>query len=160
MPSLSSQGAGALQAMIQPNPAVMRGENAAYWQRASDFNWVPISDTAGDAALTQFQVVARDNGLAGGLRTFARNVDFRLYFIDPPALDLNEADKYLQRRSWAGTWLETARGSTPDSTLLIAVGSVTLARGQPSRYAQVWQFDPKVANWGLRMLLLTPRLAG
>lgn len=156
MPSLTNTGAGALQAMLQSTPAVMGGENADYWQRASESDWRPIAQVAGDAALSQFQVVARDNGLAAGLRTFARNGDFRLYFADPPAMDLSEADKYLDRRSWAGVWQETARGSSADSVLLLAVGSVTLARGHPSRYAQVWQFDPKVANWGIRMLLLIP----
>ena len=156
MPSLTNTGAGLLQAMLAPNPMVVRGENGAYWQRASESDWQPIGDAAGDDALSQFQLVARDNGLAAGLRTFARNGDFRLYFVDSPALDLSEADKYLARRSWAGVWQETARGSSADSALLFAVGGVTLARGHPSRYAQVWQFDPKVANWGIRMLLLTP----
>jgi hypothetical protein len=159
MPSLTNTGAGALQTMLQSNATVMHGENAAYWQRASESDWQSIEDAAGDAALSQFQVVARDNGLAGGLRTFARNGDFRLYVEDPPTLDLSAADKYLKRRAWAGAWQETARGSSPDSVLLFAVGCVTFSKGHPSRYAQVWQFDPKVANWGIRMLLLTPASA-
>jgi hypothetical protein len=156
MPSLTNAGAGELLAMLQPNPMVMRGENGAFWQRASESDWQPIGDAAGELALSQFQVVVRDNGLASGLRTFARNGDFRLYFMDPPALNLSEADKYLERRSWAGEWQEIARGRSADSALLLAVGAVTLARSHPSRYAQVWQFDPKVANWGIRMLLLIP----
>lgn len=123
----------------------------------TDCDWRSIADPAGDAAISQFQDVARDNGLAGGLRTFARNGDFRLYLEGGSAMELGVANKYLDRRPWAGTWQESARGSSPDSTLLYAVGEVALAKGDVYQYAQVWQFDPKVANWGMKLLLLWRR---
>jgi hypothetical protein len=129
-------------------------ENMSIWEQAADCEWQPIADDVGAQAISQFQDVARDNGLGGGLRTFARNGDFRLYLEGMSAMGLDAANASLDRQPLAGTWRESSRGKSPDSTLLFAIGEISLTRGGHYQYAQVWQFDPKVANWGMRMLLL------
>jgi hypothetical protein len=134
----------------------MLHENLSIWERAADCQWRLIADDVGAQAITQFQDVARDNGLGGGLRTFARNGDFRLYVEGMSAMGLGATNAYLDKQPLAGTWRESSRGKSPDSTLLFAVGEVSLTKGGRYQYAQVWQFDQKVANWGMRMLVLRP----
>jgi hypothetical protein len=152
-------GPSQIQAMVQSDPAFEQDENSGIWARAGDCGWQPVSDGAGGRAISQFQDVARDNGLGGALRTFARNDDFRLYIDAMSAMGLGPANSYLDKQPFAGTWREISRGGSADATLLYAVGELSLPKGHVYQYAQVWQFDPKVANWGVRLLLLRP-LAG
>jgi hypothetical protein len=50
-----------------------------------------------------------------------------------------------------------ARGRSADSTLLYSVGEVTDRNKRSTHaYVQIWQYDPKVAIWGLRVLLVNP----
>jgi hypothetical protein len=129
-------------------------ENLSVWEQAAECKWPPIADDLGARAIGQFQDAARDNGFGGGLRTFARNGDFRLYVEGMNAMGLGAANAYLDKKSPVGTWRESSRGRSPDSTLLFATGELSLTKGGRYEYAQVWQFDQKVANWGMRMLLL------
>jgi hypothetical protein len=149
-------GPALLEDMLQSDSMPLKDEYAELWRRAVVCGGRSIADTAGNVALTQFQDIARDNGLAGGLRTFARVSDFRLVLEGVHAMDMGEADQYLKRSAWAGTWRESSRGSSADGTLLYAVGEVALAKGRTYEYGQVWQFDAKVANWGIRLLMLRP----
>ena len=54
-------------------------------------------------------------------------------------------------------WREAARGHSADASLLYAVGDVTdTKKNSRHAYVQIWRYDPRIANWGLRVLLLTP----
>ena len=149
-------GSTLVQGLLESDRSLERDENLRLWEQAADCEWHAISEEAGDRAISQFHDVAHDNGLAGGLRTFARNGDFRLYVQDIKPMPLAQANTYLNRQPLLGTWRDSARGRSADSTSLFAVGEVSLHNGANYRYAEVWQFDPKVANWGVRLLLLMP----
>jgi hypothetical protein len=140
-------------------PALMREllqQNASIWRSAADCDWRPITEPAADSAISQFEQVARDNGVAAGLRTFARTRDFQLYEGEPSPIALGEANKYLDRQDLVGVWTDTGRGRSADSSLLFAAGEVLLPKGRRYQYAQVWQYDPKTANWGVRLLIIRP----
>jgi len=58
-----------------------------------------------------------------------------------------------------GAWKDKAPRSLrrfPPSAY--SVGELGRVANQRSSYAyvQIWQYDPKVANWGLRILLISP----
>jgi hypothetical protein len=127
---------------------------SAAWGQVDERPWQPMTNDAAAAAISQFRTVGRDNGLAGGLRTFARNGDFHLYLNDQTPADLGQANQYFSLKAWRGEWQEFARGRSADSTLAFAEGEFAPAKGVRYHYTQVWQFDPKVANWGLKVLSL------
>jgi hypothetical protein len=127
--------------------------------RQSDCDWQPITQPAGDSAISQFEQVARDNGLAAGLRTFARTHDFLLYGVEAGPMALGAADKYLDGHDVLGVWIDAARGRSADSSLLFSAGEVLLPKGRRVKYVQVWQFDPKTANWGVRLLMIGATLS-
>jgi hypothetical protein len=149
-------GSSLLTALLQSQQAFATDENADLWHTAFECHWRPIADAAGNRAISQFEDAARDNGLTGGLRTFARNGDFRLYLQGMGEMALGRANRYLDHHDMEGAWLDSARGSSADSSVLFAIGEVSLSRGRRYQYVEVWQFDPKVANWGVKMLLLRP----
>jgi hypothetical protein len=149
-------GPAQIEDMTQAERTLIRDENFEVWVQAGGCDWHPVSDGAAGQAITQFRDVARDNGLGGGLRTFARNGNFRLYIDGMNAMELDAANRFLDKTPFAGTWRETARGGSPDATLLFAVGELALPKGRLYQYAQVWQFDPRTANWGMRLMLLRP----
>jgi ketosteroid isomerase-like protein len=108
-------------------------------------------------AINDFQLAAQQNGLAAGLRTFARNGDFWLYTEGSPPMAIGAAEPYLDKHSMTGSWRETARDGSADSTLVYTLGELTDANHRISHaYVQIWQYDPRVANWGLRVLLVSP----
>ncbi|HEX4509054.1 MAG TPA: hypothetical protein VH328_03215 [Burkholderiaceae bacterium] len=109
----------------------------------------PVAVPAADAA-TAFQSVAAREGLGAGLRTYARNEGFRLLLEGQPPMDLARAERQLRTRVVKTAWRAVAHGASLDATLRYEVGA--LAHGA---YAQIWQYDPRTANWGLRVLLLT-----
>jgi ketosteroid isomerase-like protein len=115
-----------------------------------------IAADAPNHAVSDFQAGAEKAGFAAALRTYARNGDFRFYTDDRPPMDgVPAASNYLGAHPIAGAWNEVARGRAADSTLLYTVGELVDAHGQSTHsYVQIWQYDPKVANWGLRILLL------
>ncbi len=149
-------GSSLVSGLLQLQQVFATDENAELWHRAFECDWHPINEPALDRAVTQFEDAARDNGLSGGLRTFARNGDFRLYLQGMKPMALGPANLYLDHHDLKGTWLDSARGVSADYSLLFAIGEVSLSRGRRYQYAQVWQFDPKVANWGVKALLLRP----
>ena len=122
----------------------------------SDCDWRPLTESAGDRAISQFEQVARDNGLAAGIRTFARTGDFQLYGAEAGPMALGASNRYLERHDLVGTWTDTARGRSADSSLLFVAGEVLLPKGRRVQYAEIWQYDPKIANWGVRVLMISP----
>jgi hypothetical protein len=149
-------GSSLIADLLQSQQGFAPDENAAIWRSAFECDWRPITDVAGNRAVSQFEDAARDNGLSGGLRTFARNGDFRLYLEGVKAMSLEPANRYLDHHDLKGTWADSARGVSADSNLLFAVGEVSLSHGRRYQYLEAWQFDPKVANWGVKTLLLRP----
>jgi hypothetical protein len=72
-------------------------------------------------------------------------------------MGLAAANQYLTGYAILGAWKEDGRGRSADSTLAYCVGVLSDANRQSRHaYAQIWQYDPKVANWGLRILLINP----
>jgi ketosteroid isomerase-like protein len=114
-------------------------------------------DAAGHAA-SDFQDTARRDGIAAALRTYGRDVDF-VFFTDEqlPIDGAAAASQYLSDHPLKGVWKEVARGRSADASLMYSVGELTNS-GQRSThaYVQIWQYAPKVANWGLRVLLINP----
>lgn len=116
-----------------------------------------IADDAVSRAMSDFQGTARQDGFAAGLRTYARDGDFRFYGGGEAPMGPAAANQYLTSHAVQGAWKEDARGRSADSTLAYSVG-VLGGANQRSRhaYVEIWQYDPKVANWGLRILLINP----
>ncbi len=67
------------------------------------------------------------------------------------------AGAYLDAHAMAVDWKEAARGRSADSTLVYCVGELAGNSHQSTHaYVQIWQYDPKAANWRLRVLLINP----
>jgi len=113
------------------------------------------ADAVGRAIL-DFQVTAAGDGLPAGLRTYARTMDFRFLAEGEAPLGLAAAVAYLSDHPIHGAWTEQARGRAADSSLAYSVGEFGEANKTAYAYVQIWQYDPKIANWGLRILLLSP----
>ena len=103
-----------------------------------------------------FQNVAEHDGVAAGLRTYARNAGF-LFFADGEIpMNTAMAVRHLAHYT-VGSWREIRRDRSADSTVAYSVGELTDAwSGTTRTYVQLWQYDPRVANWGLRILLINP----
>jgi ketosteroid isomerase-like protein len=115
-----------------------------------------ISDDAPDNAISDFQAAAGQAGFAGALRTYGRNGDFLFYTDQHLPMGIAAATVYLAAQV-AGTWKQAARGRAADSTLLYTVGEIADSDGRSTHvYEQIWQYDPKVSNWGLRILMINP----
>jgi hypothetical protein len=116
-----------------------------------------IADDAAGRALHDFQETVRQDGVAAGLRTYARTADFRFYTDAQPPMSLGAANRYLTASDVLGTCQESARGVATDGGDGYAAGMLnTAGRDGGHSYLQFWQFDPRVANWGLRILLIKP----
>jgi ketosteroid isomerase-like protein len=113
------------------------------------------ADAVGRAIL-DFQGTAAGDGLPAGLRTYARTMDFRFLAQGEAPFGLTAAVAYLIDHTIHGAWTERARGRAADSSLAYSVGEFGEANKAVYAYVQIWQYDPKVANWGLRILLLSP----
>jgi hypothetical protein len=110
-----------------------------------------------ERAMADFQRTAQQDGLAAGLRTYARDGDFRFYIQGASPMNAGAASDLLKQASALGSWSENARGRSSDGSLAYSVGQYTDAKkGGRHSYLQIWQYDPKVANWGLRLLLQSP----
>jgi hypothetical protein len=117
-----------------------------------------VAQDAAGHAVNDFQDTARRDGIAAALRTYGRDADFVL-FTDgqPPIADAGAASLYLGDHPFEGAWKELARGRSADASLLYSVGELTDSRMRSTHaYVQIWQYSPKVANWGLRVLLINP----
>jgi ketosteroid isomerase-like protein len=116
-----------------------------------------ISDDAPGNAISDFQAAASQAGFAGALRTYGRNGDFLFYTDQHFPMGIAAATVYLAAHEVTGTWKQAARGRAADSTLLYTVGEIVNTQGQNTHvYEQIWQYDPKVSNWGLRILMINP----
>jgi ketosteroid isomerase-like protein len=109
-------------------------------------------------ATHEFQATCREDGLAAALRTFARTADFRFFTDSELPMGVAAANQYLTGRAIpGGVWKQMAGNRSADSTLAYSVGELSDANDHGSHaYAHVWQYDPRVANWGLRILLVNP----
>jgi len=107
-------------------------------------------------SIDEFRTVARVDGLKAALRTYSLNSGLRFYMdgqepMDGPVPVL----QYLSGHTIAGRWQEYTQRGSVDSTLTYSVGEILDEQGVGSHaYIQVWIYDPRVANWGLRLLLL------
>ncbi|MHB8476103.1 MAG: Cif family virulence factor [Steroidobacteraceae bacterium] len=114
-----------------------------------------IVDHALDHAMQDFQNTARQEGIAPALRTYARTADFRLYIDGEAPMGLSAANRHFYDRTLSGTWMEDVRTSSADVSLAYSVGVLGGTNRPGSHaYVQIWQYAPKVANWGLRLLLI------
>jgi ketosteroid isomerase-like protein len=114
-----------------------------------------IADEAPSHAVSDFQDGAEKAGFAAALRTYTRIADFRFYTDGRPIMGVAAATDYLAAHPVSGAFRQVARGQAADSTLLYTVGELADAHGQSTHsYVQIWQYDPRVANWGLRILLI------
>jgi hypothetical protein len=112
---------------------------------------------AADRVIADFERTAARDGLASGLRTYARTRDFELYVEGRAPLRLDAADQYLAHRAARGQWQEMHRVSATDATLRYTAGRISRgAHRKAYAYLELWQYDPVVSNWGLRILLLAP----
>jgi ketosteroid isomerase-like protein len=120
-----------------------------------------IAEDAAGEAMRAFEKACRQDGLAAALRTYARTADFRFYTDGELPMGLGAADRHLSapgaHAAVLGTWREAAHGRSRDSSLAYAVGALYSANQRSSyAYVQIWQYGAKVANWGLRILLINP----
>jgi ketosteroid isomerase-like protein len=115
-----------------------------------------VAQGAIDEAILKFQREAQQDGLAAGFRTYARDGDFRFYIDGSPPMGAGAASHLLKGR-FIGEWTVNAQGRSANSALAYVVGEFTEAN-KDSRHSflQIWQYDPKVANWGLRIFLQNP----
>ncbi len=117
-----------------------------------------VAQDAARHAASDFQDTARRDGVAAALRTYGRDVDF-VFFTDQqlPIGGAGAAGQYLSDHPLKGAWKELARGRSTDASLMYSVGELTDGSKRSTHaYVQIWQYDPKVANWGLRVLLVNP----
>jgi ketosteroid isomerase-like protein len=116
-----------------------------------------IAQDALGKAMRDFEHTTQQDGLAAALRTYARDGDFRFYVEGEAPKSAGAASRFLAGGAPVESWSEEAHGRSADSTLAYSVGrSSDTKRGGRHAYLQIWQYDPKVANWGLRILLITP----
>lgn len=116
-----------------------------------------IAENAADHALSDFQATAQEDGLAAALRTYGRDTEFLFYTDEQSPAGIWAAVAYLTTHAVGGAWKEVARGQSADSTLMYSLGELTDEKRHATHaYVEIWQYAPKVANWGLRMLLVNP----
>jgi hypothetical protein len=129
-------------------------DQASYTPRSAPLQSL-IADHALERAMQDFQNTARQDGIAPALRTYARTADFRLCVDGEVPMELAAANRYFFDRALPGTWTYDVRTSSADVSLAYSVGVLggTNRRGSHA-YVQIWQYSPKVANWGLRLLLI------
>jgi ketosteroid isomerase-like protein len=116
-----------------------------------------IAEDAASRAISDFQDSVRLDDFAAGLRTYARTADFRFYTEGEAPMTLGTANRYLTGHPAPGAWQEDVRGRSGDCSLAYCAG-VLRDSHQAARhaYTQIWRYDPRVANWGLRLLLTNP----
>ena len=115
----------------------------------------PAADAAVSQAITDFQSTAGQDGIAAALRTYARTRDFRFYTDTRAPMGLADANQYFTDQPILVTCEEQSRMRSADSTLAYCGGVFTdVRRRSRHAYAQIWQYEPRVANWGLRVLLI------
>ena len=119
-----------------------------------------VAEDGAAEAVLDFQETCRQEGFAAALRTYARTADFHFYTEGEMPMGVAAANRHLAAHAAPavlGAWQEVGHGRSLDSSLLYTVG-VLGGSNQRSRYAyvQIWQYGARVANWGLRVLLINP----
>jgi ketosteroid isomerase-like protein len=125
------------------------------WPALEPSPTLAAADAVGSAT-RDFQGTAADDGFAAGLRTYARNGDFRFYAEGEAPMGLAAAVGYLTIHKIEGAWTEKSHARSADSSLAYSAGELGAANKAAYAYVEVWQYDPKVANWGVRLLLISP----
>jgi hypothetical protein len=143
------------------------GHFVTVWKRDTNCRWHAeidggvshgVIDEAAGQAISEFRDTARQDGFAAALRTYAADTGFEFYgdgqvTIEGPAA----ASAYLRGYARPGAWKEDARSRSADSTVAYSVGEFVDGSKQSTHaYLEIWRYDPKVANWGLRVLLVSP----
>jgi hypothetical protein len=114
-----------------------------------------VNEDALGQAVSGFQTTCQQDGVAAGLRTYARNGDFLFLMDDAMPMGLKNADLSLTDSGLTGIWREIDKGRSTDAALAYSIGTLfDDRRGFAHTGVQIWQFDPTVANWGLRILLI------
>jgi hypothetical protein len=151
--------AGITYGGLAPREDRLSADHATY--RAADAPpALLIDEDAIGRAAGEFWTTCREDGVAAGLRTYARNGDFLLLTDHEAPMGLKQADLELTQSDLSGSWQESDRGRSADAALAYSTGSLFDEQRRFSRPGvQIWQFDPKVANWGLRILLLGSAVA-
>jgi hypothetical protein len=140
-------GPAAAEDRVSPDHATRRASNAP--------PALLIEEDAIGQAASDFWRTCREDGVAAGLRTYARNGDFLLLAEHQAPMGLKQADLDLTQSELSGNWQESDRGRSADGTLAFSTGSLFDEQRRLNRPGvQIWQFDPKVSNWGVRILLL------
>ena len=120
----------------------------------------PAKFLAADAparTIEDFQVTAQTDGLASALRTYARDQNFQFFADQQFPAGAGAATVEVSAHPVSGHWQEAARGRSVDSTVVYCVGEIMNGEGHATHaYLEIWQYDAKVANWGLRVLLVNP----
>jgi hypothetical protein len=115
----------------------------------------PGAAAAVSQAISDFQSTAAQDGIAAGLRTYARTPDFLFYGDHTGPLGLADANHYFTAHPVLGTLEEKSRIRSADGTLAYCAGEFTDVKLRGGHaYAQIWQYEARVANWGLRVLLI------
>jgi hypothetical protein len=119
---------------------------------------MPINGEAGARAIEEFEHIADDEGVAPALHVYALDHGFHAAIDGAPLTrGPGEASVYLTSHPMPGVWRDDTLGHSSDGSLLYASGVLDGGRGRvPLQYLQIWQYDPKVANFGLRLLWLGP----
>lgn len=104
-------------------------------------------------AQQDFGAASHSAGILPALRTYARNSDFVLIVDGEEPMSLAPADAYLRAHSLQGDFVSLRDAASTDSSIAYSIGEFS-ASAKRFAYAQIWQFDPLVANWGVRLLLL------
>lgn len=113
------------------------------------------AELATRGAAAAFAFALRIEGLPAGLRAYARNQKFHLLLNGEWPMQLAAVDRQLSRHPLRGELSERSSFLSRDGTLFFAEGRFVAAGKQAAMpYAALWQYDPKVSNWGLRILLL------
>ena len=109
-----------------------------------------------ERAMREFASTLGGEGLAAALRTYGRNNDHMLY-VDghEPFAGMDAANTFLVAHPLHAQSKETARDLSADSSMAFSWGEFAVEKSNVPGYLQVWQYDPKVANWGLRLLMLS-----
>jgi len=108
------------------------------------------------AAIGDFERTAAAEGVAAALRVYALDQGLRLV-IDGTAIarDAGEATLYLKAHPVNGDWHASRRARSGDGTIAYVQGFISDERRRTTRhYVELWQYDPRVANLGLRLLWL------
>ncbi len=142
-------------ATATPEPK-LKPDQAVYTSRDAPAQRL-IAENAAGQAVSAFENTVRDDDLSAGFRTYARTGDFQFFTDGAAPMGLAAAIRYSTAEVVLADWKQDADGRSSDSTFTYTVGVVRDAKQRTSyAYMQLWQYEPRVANYGLRLLLLSP----